>query len=433
MVALLLISCISEDKISVIEEDIDSVEDTPEEISEEEDDEEVLRCGILERADESTFIPQGGYVIEERRFCFQNWHAGAGAKNSMVSVTLDDWQGATGAKLRIVSLLEEVIVDWRELEVGASVFVELEQSGEFFIEVAPVDINEESNNYQLSTDCIAGCDLEYTRYPIVFFHGLAGFDSLLNVMDYWIGVEPLLSQAGYHVEIHGVSAFDTTVVRTGMWKDIIDQLLAEGVGRKFNFIGHSQGGLDARYITSVLDEQGIVESITTIATPHYGSSVADALTGAIEVTPFDGAFIDATFNIGSQLFGTTGEAFTEQLEQMTTENMLQFNIDVPDVDGVQYYSWAGQTCRYTQFSCQNEMQGETVSSYFLLAHAYMEDREGENDGLVSVISSQWGEFLGILPADHMDEVGHRFDLSTQPFDAAEFYLSEAQRLSVAGH
>ena len=41
-------------------------------------------------------------------------------------------------------------------------------------------------------------------------------------------------------------------------------------------------------------------------------------------------------------------------------------------------------------------------------------------------------FLVFFPADHIDEVGHRFDLSTQPFDAAEFYLSEARRLSGLG-
>ena len=78
------------------------------------------------------------------------------------------------------------------------------------------------------------------------------------------------------------------------------------------------------------------------------------------------------------------------------------------------------------------MEGETVSSYFLLSHGYIEAIEGDNDGLVSVNSAEWGEFLGVLPADHMDEVGHRFDLSAQPFKADEFYLSEARRLSELG-
>jgi len=32
----------------------------------------------------------------------------------------------------------------------------------------------------------------------------------------------------------------------------------------------------------------------------------------------------------------------------------------------------------------------------------------------------------------MDEVGHKFDLSNQPFRAAEFYLEEARRLALGG-
>ena len=78
------------------------------------------------------------------------------------------------------------------------------------------------------------------------------------------------------------------------------------------------------------------------------------------------------------------------------------------------------------------MSGETVSSYLLLSHGYVENREGSNDGLVSVESARWGNFLGVLPADHLDEVGHRYDLSNQPFDSAQFYLSEARRLSQLG-
>jgi triacylglycerol lipase len=148
---------------------------------------------------------------------------------------------------------------------------------------------EKSNNYRLAVDCIAGCSLEYTRYPIFFMHGLAGFDSLLNVMDYWLGVDELLTNTGYHVEIHGVPAFDTTYVRTGYWQEYLQELVDTGVGRKFNLIGHSQGGLDARYFASVLDTENRVASITTIATPHTGSSVAELLSMGMDISPDNGA------------------------------------------------------------------------------------------------------------------------------------------------
>lgn len=438
MLFFILFSCSNDttvhDKIGAVtgEESQEQQESEAQEEDEAQEEEEIPLCEDIEVAAESAYISQGESVTDERAFCNINWHAGAGAKGSTIAVTLDDWEGDDGASIRVTNLLDETILE-SELAIGDSVTFEQDRSGEFFVQVSPLDINEESNSYQLSVDCIAQCELEYTRYPIVFLHGLAGFDSLLNIIDYWIGMESLLTDRGFHVEVHAVSAFDTTIVRTEGWMEIIDGLHSDGVGRKFNFIGHSQGGLDARYIASVLDDVGIVESITTISAPHHGTPVADALHNVIDVSPFDGQLIDSILSFGTQVFGSTGEEFSAQMEQMTTENMLAFNDQVPDVSGVSYYSWAGQSCRLIQFICQTQLQGETVSSYFLLSHILVETLEGDNDGLVSVQSAQWGEYLGLLPADHMDEIGHRYDFSSQPFDSAGFYLSEAQRLSLAGH
>lgn len=45
-----------------------------------------------------------------------------------------------------------------------------------------------------------------------------------------------------------------------------------------NLIGHSMGGLDARYlITHLQPEAFTVKTLTTIATPHRGSAFADYL------------------------------------------------------------------------------------------------------------------------------------------------------------
>ena len=51
--------------------------------------------------------------------------------------------------------------------------------------------------------------------------------------------------------------------------------------------------------------------------------------------------------------------------------------------------------------------------------------------MVPVESAFWGELLGILPADHLDEVGQIGGL-TEAFDYEAFYLSAARRLSEAG-
>ena len=90
---------------------------------------------------------------------------------------------------------------------------------------------DEQKDIQLERECLDGCGIEYSRYPIVFLHGLAGFDTLLSTLDYWVGVDDLLSDSGYSVHIEGVSAFDDTYTRSVMWQSHIQALVDNGIGR----------------------------------------------------------------------------------------------------------------------------------------------------------------------------------------------------------
>ena len=58
--------------------------------------------------------------------------------------------------------------------------------------------------------------------------------------------------------------------------------------------------------------------------------------------------------------------------------------------------------------------------------------EGDNDGLVSVDSATWGDFRGVLPADHLDQVGMSDPLATAPLDHHAFFIAEATRLAELG-
>lgn len=61
-------------------------------------------------------------------------------------------------------------------------------------------------------------------------------------------------------------------------KAICEQIIEKFPGREINLIGHSMGGLDARYlITHLQPEAFTVKTLTTIATPHRGSAFADYL------------------------------------------------------------------------------------------------------------------------------------------------------------
>lgn len=76
-------------------------------------------------------------------------------------------------------------------------------------------------------------------------------------------------------------------------------------------------------------------SVTTIATPHRGSSFADHFlsTVGVERLPSVLSLLDLLPNGGGD-----GRAF----EFLTVGNMRAFNEATPDVDGVRYFSWGAE-------------------------------------------------------------------------------------------
>ncbi len=97
--------------------------------------------------------------------------------------------------------------------------------------------------------------------------------------------------------------------------------------------GNLQGGLDCRYLTTHLKHRQFqVLSITTVATPHRGSSFADQFIETLGKNriPSFVALLDLLPNGGGN-----GKAF----ESLTLESMRKFNEETPDVEGVQYFSW----------------------------------------------------------------------------------------------
>jgi len=158
-------------------------------------------------------------------------------------------------------------------------------------------------------------------------------------------------------------------------------------GRSVHLIGHSMGGLDCRYLTSHLKHRKFkVLSITTVATPHRGSSFADHFIDTLgkDRIPSFIALLDL-LPIG----GGDGKAF----ESLTLDSMRKFNEETPDVEGVQYYSWGA-------------VVEPSLMDAFRWPHSVIMEREGPNDGLVSVESAKWGTYLGTLEdVNHLDLVG----------------------------
>jgi pimeloyl-ACP methyl ester carboxylesterase len=255
----------------------------------------------------------------------------------------------------------------------------------------------------LRVTCEAGCDLRATRFPLVLVHGYFGTDQFFGLLDYFHDVPERLRSAGYDVTTPVTDAFNWSEARAAQLAVQVDAVLARTGARKVNLLGHSQGGMDARVLVSGLGYADRVASVTTVATPHLG-------------TPL---LVDDLASV--QDFG---------VEYMTQT----FNPAYPDAPGVPYFSWSARSCGALDFDCQRAQGGEVVDALLTVFHASLSLRVGDNDGFVPTASMVWGEHLGVLPADHLDEIGQIADPAFvgDPFDHRAFYRSEAERLAAAG-
>ncbi len=401
-------------------------------------DEEPEPCasveGRLPRGVEGVFVARDRPIVGARPACTSAWHAAAGAAGSTLSLRLDSTEDGA-LWVRATDLLGVPLADPTRLAPGEALEIRPAQSGELLLELSPAALGtaeDPPRAYGLSLGCVSGCDIEYSRYPLVFLHGMAGTDSYLGVLDYWYGLDRRFAETGFVIHTPAVDALAGVEDRAVQWLAVLDQLEAEGLGRRFNLVAHSQGGIDARLLISQMDSAGRVASLTTISTPHRGTTLADLADGALDLTPFDGWLVDAALGAMAGLVGLSGPSLSAQMHDMTRDRMARFNAEVFDRPGVSYWSWAGVSCGALDWGCRRERDGEVVDAVFAASFVLMSLVEGDNDGVVGLDSARWGDFLGELPADHMDEVGQIADVYNRSFDAAGFYLDEARRLAAAG-
>src|SRR5262245_17228391 len=141
-----------------------------------------------------------------------------------------------------------------------------------------------------------GTGYTQTRYPIVLAHGMGGFDRLFGVYEYFYGIPAELRAGGAKVYVTNVSAFGDADARGEQLLAQVEYIAAASGAGKVNLVGHSQGGIDVRYVLAARPD--LVASVTTVGTPHEGADLADWLVAHTDADGFTGAVVDA---LGSAL------------------------------------------------------------------------------------------------------------------------------------
>jgi triacylglycerol lipase len=293
-------------------------------------------------------------------------------------------------------------------------------------------------------------------YPIVLVHGLGGFDKLklLNI-EYFNGVvEDLASIGETDVFVTVAPPFDTSEDRAAGIAPQIQAILAKTGKSKVNIIAHSQGGLDARILASPagLNMGDVIASVTTIATPHQGSPVADLVVQLMDgiVIPLPASLVDS---LASAILGPIEATFYDvqsdphfraQVTELSQAYMTStFNPKYVDDPGIAYTSYGGRTLFETGVAdCASAVLADDpskvdVGQFFMQPTAlYLQGTtDVTNDGLVTVQSARWGTFLQCVPADHFEEVGQILQSGTNPisgFDHLQFFRDVVARVRAAG-
>jgi triacylglycerol lipase len=227
--------------------------------------------------------------------------------------------------------------------------------------------------------------------PIVLAHGLFGFKRIgvgpLTLTSYFRGIPEAMEAAGNRVlltRVPSIAGVDRRARRLG---EQIDRAFGD---IPVHVIGHSMGGLDARRLLADESWQRRVLSLTTIGTPHLGSTLADfaklkvgrvyRLLEALKIDPQ--GFVDVTRRMARRFHGR-----------------------YPAPKGIHCFSIAGNPV------------ADDVCWPLQRLHAALSELEGPNDGLVSVASANaFGQPLSPWPVDHLRQMNW---LAAQEHDAGD--------------
>jgi len=264
-------------------------------------------------------------------------------------------------------------------------------------------------------------DFPPLKHPIVLVHGSTANGSNLsigpfNLGTYFEGLPQFLSSNGTVVKLAQLPTDASIAERASVLKNFLETELQ---GQMVNLVGHSIGGLDARYLASVLGSTQI-SSITTIGTPHRGTPLADWAWSQTEKR-----------GVWYWIFRLLGFDMKQRrfLPELTTHKMRVFNEKVPDSPEVRYFSVA------TRSRFEDGMMSVFLwpTSRWLEGQGHPLSANG-HDGMVPFDSQVWGISLSPKEIDHLAQLNHHeFRIANNKVEAMQLWYNVYENLLKQGH
>jgi triacylglycerol lipase len=230
---------------------------------------------------------------------------------------------------------------------------------------------------------------------IVFVHGFLGFSEIPLLwwpVRYFRHARACLAERGLTASFPSLPPTGSIEVRAKALAAFLKTLSAPRV----HLIAHSMGGLDSRYVAHALDPQQRIRTVISIGTPHRGTPLASWF-----------------FETGGFVPWLGRTWLRKSLKDLTPEACEVFNQQVKDRADVHYVSFAGARPAA-------EMPALLRPWTRMLQH-----RAGDNDGMVPIASTVWGEAGGTVRSDHLELVGwslaRRNARAQRPFDDRSLY------------
>ena len=254
------------------------------------------------------------------------------------------------------------------------------------------------------------------QYPVVLVHGIARNDH--KEYHAWGRIPDALKEHGIDVYFGNTDAWGGIMNNAELLKETIDSIIKHTNYEKVNIIAHSKGGIDSRYLIWKHQYGDKVASLTTIATPHQGSEIADLF---YNTNIIHSKMVKQNLHSIGKLYGDISPDMYTVNAELTTENMIEFSAKVT-MDPRVYYQ-----------SVFTVMQNPYDDPVFSRSNMYIKNRSGENDGVVSRKSATFGNNVirisgSISHEQIIDQGGKKIRGTVIP----EIYLELAKDLSRKG-